>query len=152
MLSETEVLECLPLADCLGAKLRIPAEDARQEAAVALVRSESKFNPERGEFAAFAHRVIHNHLLKVAVVYSSKHSQMCWREDSYVEDKVRGEEYVALRKALKSLTPEVRQALEMRYGETEAGFSEIGEALGCGHQAASAMVAAGLARLRRMIE
>jgi RNA polymerase sigma factor (sigma-70 family) len=61
------------------------------------------------------------------------------------------DECEALRAAMAKLMPDVRKALEMRYG-SDSTFEEIGAELCCSHTTARALVAAGLAKLKSMME
>jgi RNA polymerase sigma factor (sigma-70 family) len=143
------VLNHMTLADILGAKCRqIPLDDARQEAAVALVKAARTYSPERGvKFGTFARNVIRNHLFDVSGVYAPIQSV----EQERRED-LNAEQTEALKAAMAKLMPDVRMALEMRYGETPATLEQIGTALGGSHSYARAVVAAGLATLREILE
>jgi RNA polymerase sigma factor (sigma-70 family) len=143
------VMSHMPLAETIGSRFsRIPVDDAKQEAMVALVLAARKFDPERGKkFSSFAAAVIRNHLLDAVSDYCPlPHGDKAPEEREAVED------YDALRTAMNALMPDVRLALEMRYGESEATFEEIGARLDCTHVYAMAIVAAGLATLKRMME
>ena len=142
------VISHLSLAAALGAKCgRMPVEDAQQEAVLALYRAAEKYKPERGaKFSTFAYNVIHNHLLDAAVIYSPLPVQKRSSDGDW-EDRDRQ----ALNAAMAKLMPDVRRALEMRY-EDDASFKAIGAALGCSHTHARAVVAAGLAKLKSMME
>lgn len=142
----------MPLAEILGARCsRIPTDDGKQEAMVGLIMAARRFSPDRGvKFSTFAATVIRNHLLNAVAVYSPLPMQP---EERIVEEHGEEEEVEAVRSAMSRLMPEVRTALEMRYGgESEATFEEIGLALGCSHTTARATVAAGLVKLKGMLE
>jgi RNA polymerase sigma factor (sigma-70 family) len=152
-MSETEVVKYLPLAYCLGSRFQggIPFDDAKSEATVGLVKASQMFKPERGvEFTTFANRVIFNHLLDVAVVYDPMPIPRHANPEPCVDEVCRKEEYETLYRALSRLTPEVRKALELRFRD-DSTYREIGAALGCSDVRAGALVAAGLAKLKRMM-
>ena len=144
------VTDHLPLAEYMGSRwhARIPVDDAQQEAVIGLLKAARKFSPDRGvEFDAFARAVIRNHLNRAVFDYSPLPTHPEPAPERSLE-----EECEALRAAMAKLMPDVRMALQMRYGESEATFEEIGKALDCSHPTARAMVAAGLAQLKSMME
>ena len=141
----------LSLAEYLGSRFQsIPAEDAKQEAAVGLIDAARKFSPERGvEFKTFAAVCIRNQLRDAVHDYGPLPipQELAPANDEHCDE----EECRLLRAALDKLMPDVKKALEMRFGE-DATFEEIGAALDCSHTNARAVVAAGLATLKRMME
>ena len=146
------VTDHLPLAEFIGSQCHcIPPDDARQEAVIALMVAARKFSPDRGvKFSTFAASVIRNHLFNAAIDYSPLPLPSHQQQDTV--ERRDDEMCEALRATMEKLMPDVRLALEMRYGEDEATFEEIGARLDCSHVTASAMVAAGLVKLKGMME
>lgn len=132
---------------------RFQAEDIRQEAAVALIKAAARYTPEVGvSFPHFAACCIRNHLLNSSRSRPFISSAIDPRD---VEDRrmdSNAEDVEALRAALGKLQPDVRIALELRFGETEATWDEIADACGVTVGKARCLVAAGLARLKSLME
>ena len=146
------VLTHLPLAKYMGSRgYGMPVEDARQEAVIALMKAAEKYQPDRdAKFSTFARNVIRNHLINRAVIYSpTKPDARTPVRDNLSEQQPW--ETLILRAALEKMAPGVRMALEMRYGD-DASYEHIGTMLGCSHTYAREVVAAGLVKLKRLME
>ena len=141
------------LAVAKAAAQRVPPfwkEDASQEAVIGLMRAASEFDPKRGaKFSTFAFTVVRNQVRAAAPQYSPSPIQTERKADS-PQDRLENKELV--RAAMDRLMPRVRAMVELRYGEREHTFSEIGAALGCSEATVRATVAAALVKLKDLIE
>ena len=143
------VLSHLPLAKYMGSiGYGIPIDDAQQEAVVALIKAAEKYQPDHGaKFSTFARNVIRNHLITQSVVYSP-----IVPDARPATKQTNDQQRHAVMSAMEKLAPNVRKALEMRYGDDDASYEQIGIMLGCSHTYAREVVAAGLVKLKRLME
>jgi len=160
-ITEEEMLACLPMVEYEASRFKtLEAQDAKQEAALRMVEAALVFDPNQGAaFKTFAQRCIHRRLLMLAgktqrqrnnrhfFLAGAETEPLAARSESEIE-----REYKRLDAAMAQLMPDVRQALEMRFGDVEATYPEIAAALGVCRTTVFALLAAGLARLKTLME
>ena len=144
------VLEHLPLAAAMASKFfSIPREDALQEAELGLVTAASKFNASMGvKFSTFATVVIRNHVVGAMPKYAALPEQTIGVDYGSSDD----DRHEAVNAAMAKLTPRARLAVNLRFGDAEHTFEEIGEKLGFSMMQARALVTASLVRLKELLE
>jgi RNA polymerase sigma factor (sigma-70 family) len=164
-LTDEEILAVLPICECVALKFRqIPTiEDRLDEAAQGLVQAIESYSAEKAaSFKTYAPVVVRNHLLNAIREGKVRESpdvlialHRTRENETAHEVLVAREDSERLHAALEQLMPDVRMALEMRFGlgeYEEATLKQIGAALGMSKTYAVAAVAAGLVRLAKLME
>ncbi|MEX2080756.1 MAG: sigma-70 family RNA polymerase sigma factor [Dehalococcoidia bacterium] len=135
------------------------AEDAVQEAFLAVWRSADRLDGARGRLTSYVLTVVHRRAIDQARARQGRMARTATADpddpepatEDFVGAVLAAEDAGAIRRALEGLPPDQRQAIEMAYFEGLT-YPEIAEALGAPLGTIKSRLRLGLGKLRTVLE